>query len=65
MFSGLTEREVNDELALKEDIIKWMVKHQLKDTDKIGLVVGEYYTNEDKIVEAVKKNKKPDELIGQ
>ena len=65
MFSGLTEREVNEELKLKEDIIKWMVKHQLKDTDKIGLVVGEYYVNEDKIVEAIKKNKKPDELIGQ
>ena len=65
MFSGLTEREVNEELNLKEDIIKWMVKHQLKDIDKIGQVVGEYYVNEDKIVEAVKKNKKPDELIAR
>lgn len=65
LFSGLSEREVNDELKMKEEVVKWMVKHELKNTDKIGRIIGEYYINEDKIEQAVKKNKKPDELIGE
>ncbi len=63
LFTGMTESEITDELKTKENVLKWMVKQNLKDTDVIGKVISEYYTNENRVVEAVKKNKKPNELI--
>ena len=63
LFSGMSESELKEELKLKEDIITWLVKNHVNNTDAIGRVVGEYYTNEDRVTEAVRKNRKPTELL--
>lgn len=39
------------------------MKNNLRNTDQIGRIVGEYYNNEARVVDAMKKNQKPIELI--
>ncbi len=63
LFSGMSEKEIQDELKQKEGILKWLVKKDVKTTDEIGLIVGNYYTSEDRVVQAMKKNRDPKELI--
>ena len=65
VFTGMTSREIYGEMKEKEEILKWLVKHKLNTTEEIGRVVGEYYINEAGVLDAVKKNTPPRELISK
>lgn len=59
LFSGLTQKEITDELVQKQEILKWLLKHDIRKTDLIGRVVGSYYVDENRVLEALKKDVSP------
>jgi flagellar protein FlaI len=63
LFTALTESEINDEIKQKQEILKWLLKNNVRSTDLIGRVVGEYYTNEPKVNAAISKNLSPKALF--
>ncbi|MCK4327110.1 MAG: Flp pilus assembly complex ATPase component TadA [Candidatus Diapherotrites archaeon] len=65
LFTGMSLREINDELKQKEEILNWLVKQKVATTEEIGRVISEYYTSEEVVVEAMRKNKSPKELISK
>ena len=62
LFAGFTEKDIEEELKEKEKVLHWLVKNNINTVDSVGRVVAEYYTNKEKIIEIVDKNKKFDSL---
>ncbi len=44
MYSGLSPKQIEMDLATKIGLLKWMVKNNLTDVNKIGLLIAKYYT---------------------
>jgi len=53
LFSGLSERDVEKDIAEKEAILKWMVKEGIRDINKVGRIISEYYINPQKVLKQV------------
>ncbi|MBI2660194.1 CpaF family protein [Candidatus Woesearchaeota archaeon] len=57
MFTGFTKSEITKSLNEKAIILKWMVKHNVNTVDTVGRIMAEYYTNNDNLMDFVRKNK--------
>ncbi len=57
LLTGMTERELEDDLAEKKRILKWMVDKRINDIHDVGLVMANYYKDKDIVLDAVDKNK--------
>ena len=56
LYSGYTSREIDDDLAEKQAVLKWMVKNDVLSVDEAGLVVANYYRSRDKVLDIVKND---------
>ena len=56
LFTGKTANELNKDMQEQSNILKWMVKHQIKEVDHVGRVIAEFYTNKDNLMKYVNKN---------
>jgi len=63
VHTGLTEKQINDELWEKQRILEWLVKREIFDLDDLGMVVAKYYLDKAKIYSMAKNNEDPRELI--
>ncbi len=50
LFSGMSDRDIEKDIANKEAILKWMVKNGIRDVDKVGRIISEYYVNPKKVL---------------
>ena len=57
MFTGFTRNELNKSLEEKGAVLKWLVKNDIGTVDTVGRVMAEYYTNKDKLMDYVRRNK--------
>ncbi|MBW2972435.1 type II/IV secretion system ATPase subunit [Candidatus Woesearchaeota archaeon] len=57
LFTGNTPKEINKEIAEKENVLKYLVKQQVKNINDVGRLMAEYYTNKDLIMKCVHANK--------
>jgi flagellar protein FlaI len=58
MFTGNSVNEINREITEKEEVLKYMVKHNIDQIDTVGKLMAEYYTNKGNLINNfVKKNK--------
>ncbi len=64
LYTGLSQAELKDDLKNKQKILDWMVKNKIVDLDKVGKIIAEFYKDEQAIIGAALKDKKPDIIIG-
>ena len=57
LFTGLTRHELISSLKERENILKYLVKHDINTVDSVGRIMAEYYTNYDNLMRHVKSNK--------
>jgi flagellar protein FlaI len=62
MHTGLTLKEIEADLKEKQDVLKWFVKNEVKDIDKLGRLIAIYYCNKDFLLKQLKSNN-VDEII--
>jgi len=43
LFTGMTGEDIENDLRQKEKILQWMVKNDIRDLDRIGLMMSRYY----------------------
>ncbi len=58
LYSGLTSKEIDKDVAEKVEILNWMVKHGYEAVNEVGSIVSNYYKNTDDVLKAVGKNRK-------
>lgn len=63
MHTGMTDEEIMNDVEEKSDILKWFVKNQVKDLNKIGRLVAVYYSDAESLLKGMKKNEDPDKII--
>jgi archaeal flagellar protein FlaI len=49
LFTGMTDSDIEKDLKNKEAVIQWMVKNDIRDLDKIGLLMSKYYRGQLKV----------------
>ncbi|MDE1868466.1 MAG: CpaF family protein [Candidatus Micrarchaeota archaeon] len=50
LYSGLTKKDIGDEVNEKSQILNWMVKNNVVGVDDAGFVVANYYKNKSKVL---------------
>jgi len=43
LYTGLSKSEIYDDMQAKINILKWMVKNNINDVNKVGLIMSKYY----------------------
>lgn len=56
-YTGMAPKEIANDLKEKEMILNWLVKKQVRDTNRVGEIVSTYYTNTEKVLKIVSKSK--------
>jgi hypothetical protein len=57
LFGGLTEREMEEDLSGKKEVLKWLVDNNIKDINQVGKVVAQYYLDRDIVIESIRERK--------
>jgi flagellar protein FlaI len=57
LYSGMSEKEIDEDVAEKMEVLDWMVKKGYDDVDQVGQVVSHYYANPSDVMDAVRKGK--------
>ncbi len=63
MHTGMSDQEFKKDLEEKKEVLKWMIKNEIKTIDGVGKVVVEYYTDPSRVLNLVKKNAKATVLV--
>ncbi|MBL7054706.1 CpaF family protein [Candidatus Woesearchaeota archaeon] len=43
LYTGFSKEEIKEDLKKKEEVLNWMVKKNIRDIHKIGLIMSKYY----------------------
>ncbi|MBI4447977.1 CpaF family protein [Candidatus Woesearchaeota archaeon] len=54
MHTGLSQKEIAQELVTKQKILKWMVKNNLRQLDQVGNVISDYYLDQESLLKKIK-----------
>ncbi|MFH1589628.1 MAG: ATPase, T2SS/T4P/T4SS family [archaeon] len=57
LYTGYSDKQINDNIAEKERILKYLVNLNIDTVDGVGRVMAEYYTNKENLMKYVAKNK--------
>ncbi len=55
LYTGQKKSLLEKEIKEKEEVLKWLVKHDIVDIDAVGRVMAEFYTRKDNLMKYVKK----------
>ena len=58
LYAGLSEKEIQEDLDKKSEVLSWMTANDYVDVDQVGKIVSQYYLNEDEVYDAALKNVK-------
>jgi len=56
-FTGMTSKEIRNDLAEKVKILNYLLKHNIDTVDSVGRVMAEYYTDKPSLMKYVNTNK--------
>ena len=54
--TGMSEKDINEDLKNKKKILEWTIKNKLRDLKSIGKIMNLYYTNPEKLDYIIKRN---------
>ncbi|MCI0503130.1 type II/IV secretion system ATPase subunit [Candidatus Micrarchaeota archaeon] len=57
LYSGMSDKEIEDDIEEKMGVLDWMVKRGYDDVDQVGQIVSNYYLSTEDVIDAVKKGK--------
>jgi flagellar protein FlaI len=58
LYAGMDEREIEEDVREKTEILDWMVKNGYEDVDQVGEIVSHYYLDPDEVIGAARKGVK-------
>lgn len=61
--TGMSQTEINKDLASKKAILEYMVKNKVREMENVGKLMREYYLNRDFVINAVNKKLKPSVIL--
>ena len=59
LHTGMTPKEISDDLREKESILKWMLSYNISSIHDFGNIISAYYKSPQEILDKVSRNQKP------
>jgi len=56
MFTGMTEKEIREDMEGKQKILKWLLEKGITSVDDVGKIVTEYYLDKETVLELVESD---------
>jgi len=57
MFSGMTEREIMDDLEGKRKVLEWLLRKNIKEVNDVGKIITEYYIDKETVLDLVEHDR--------
>ncbi|MEK6792681.1 MAG: hypothetical protein AABX95_02595, partial [Nanoarchaeota archaeon] len=54
--TSMSENEINKELQIKKKIILWLIKHNVRKLEDLGMAINLYYQNKELLLKKIAKN---------
>ncbi len=62
LHTGLTENEIEKELAERQKILQWLVKKEINDLNEIGFIMKKYYIDKKEVLKMAEMNFDKDDV---
>ncbi len=63
MHTGMDRGDMQENIKGKEQVLQWMIDHDVNDIDPVGKIIAEYYSNEDEVVQLAREDGDPQEIL--
>ncbi len=63
LHTGMTPKEIKDDLKEKEMVLQWMLDNDIKDIDDVGKVMRVYYKNKQPILDVINSKGDPNIIL--
>ena len=57
LYTGYSDAEIRREIAEKQRVLEYLVRQNVTDVDKVGILVAEYYTDKENLMRIVRSGK--------
>lgn len=64
LHTGMSDEDMARDLKEKQQILTWMLKNDVKTVNTVGKIVADYYHDRQKVLSIVRRNGKPEEILG-
>ncbi len=64
LHTGMTQREIENEIAERVVILDWLVKHNYSTINQVGNVMRAFYADAKRVKEAAMANEDPEKVLG-
>jgi flagellar protein FlaI len=55
LYSAMSDNEIKENLDGKKNILLWLVKNKIRDINKVGRVISDYYKDPERVIRMVEK----------
>lgn len=63
LMTGMEREEIYDNIDDKKKVLQWMLDRDVNDVDEVGMVIGEYYSDPEEVVEMAEDDEDPQEIF--
>jgi len=63
LHTGMSRGEIFDNVEEKQEVLQWLVDHDITDVEQVGKIIAQYYSDEDMVVEMAQNNEDPMEIV--
>ncbi len=63
MHTGMEREEIYDNIDDKQMVLQWMVDKGITDVNEVGMLIAEYYSDQDEIIEMAENKEDPQEIF--
>ena len=54
VFTGMSKKDIDQDLEEKEMVLNWVVKQNINDVDEVGKIMAKYYTDKEQLMKLIK-----------
>ncbi len=63
MHTGMDREEIYDNIDDKEKVLQWMIDKGVTDVNEVGMLIGEYYSEPEEIIEMADNDEDPQQVF--
>ncbi|MEM3828384.1 MAG: ATPase, T2SS/T4P/T4SS family [Conexivisphaerales archaeon] len=64
-YTGLTQKEIDEDITEKQKIINWILRKDVNGVDNLGYIIATYYIDKGEVLSLVEKDGDPSQLLSQ
>ncbi|MFB6180812.1 MAG: type II/IV secretion system ATPase subunit [Candidatus Nanohalobium sp.] len=65
LHTGMTRGEIFENVHEKEEVLQWLIDHDVTDVDDVGKIIAQYYSDEEKVKKMADNDEDPQDIVKQ